>query len=365
MYFIPYFAFSFFLLVCSVVLNLTRYKKLEVFIVLLFFLFFGFSGYIGSDWFNYLHSYESYEIGDFSYSLVFDFFQFIFREFGFSFLHFKTFLFVLISVLIYLVLKPFNVSISLFLVFLISYAPLLLTDTYRNTIGILVFFYFLLFYEKKKTFLLLVLLFFLPLFFHVSLYLIFIFLLVSGRYYSGKVYGSLLLVAIVISNTDIVNYFFDLINMIGFSSDIMLRYSSYFKDTQRYGLTLGVVEKGCFFVLLTLGVSRYKAKAFSPYMFNFSILYCFLYVGFLDYSFVIQRVSLLFVIPFFITVLYGIGFFEKNIRFLILSIFVSILFVKISLGFNKPIYQYKNTLFIEECLECRVWARDEHYLIRE
>lgn len=109
MYFIPYFAFSFFLLVCSVVLNLTKYKKLEVFIV---FLFFGFSGYIGSDWFNYLHSYESYEIGDFSYSLIFDFFQFIFREIGFSFLHFKTFLFVLISVLIYLALKPFNVSIS-------------------------------------------------------------------------------------------------------------------------------------------------------------------------------------------------------------------------------------------------------------
>lgn len=366
MYAIPFLLFSIYILISSVFLRLLKLKKIDSFFILIsFFIFFGFSGYIGTDWVNYIYSFENYNIGDFSYSPVFDLLQLLFKKLGFSFLNFKVFLFLIISFLMYFLLKLFKINLSFFVVFLIAYAPLLLTDTYRNTVGLLVYYCFFFYFGKEKNIRFWMVLFVLPLLLHISLYVVLLCLFFSNKFYSRKTYIVAFLVVVFVGFTDVISNIFYMLNGIGFTSEIFLRYASYSNSTQEYGFTLGVVEKFLFFSLFVMGLNRFKSQEFSPVVFNLSIVYCFLYVGFFNHAFVIQRVSLLFIIPFLITVLYGLSFFKKYTEILLVIFLLIICLYKINIGFNRPLYEYKNTIFSHESFEKRKLIRDIHYMDRD
>ncbi len=78
----------------------------------------------------------------------------------------------------------------------------------------------------------------------------------------------------------------------------------------------------------------------------------------------IQRIFLLFIIPFFITLLYSFIFFKRKLRILFILFFIIIALLKVSVSFNKQLYEYKNILFEKECIECRKRIRELHYLER-
>ena len=317
-------------------------RLIRVACFIIYVVFFGASDFIGSDWYNYKYMYEEIELGLLPSGIEFGFLYMMKLSvfLGFSFLVFKFILFFLQGLLLDAFLSAHSRNISLFYVFFISLSPLLIIDAYRNLTSILIVLYGVRFLLRQKIFYFLFFIF-LGALFHLTA-ILFVFLIFMYKNYYSRFF--LVLICCV----------FLLYAMSGFNPNEIISgslfypsYSLYFNDIKEYGLRFGVFEKLVLLVFFILMYRFIKKKVLlPPVFFNGTVVYFLMYLFGYQFDFIIERLSLLFIIFYILTLVNFVvclDFYVNKVVFLLA--FLPLAYVKAFITFDKPIYKYSTVFF--------------------
>lgn len=309
---------------------------------IIYVVFFGASDFIGSDWYNYKYMYEEIELGLLPSGIEFGFLYMMKLSvyLGFSFLTFKFILFLLQGLLLDAFLSAHSRNISLFYVFFISLSPLLIIDAYRNLISILIVLYGIRFLLRQNIYYFLFFVF-LGALFHLTA-LLFVILIFMYKSHYSRFFLVLICCMFFLYAISGVN-----LNKIINASLFYHSYSIYFNDIKEYGLRFGVFEK---LVLLVFFILTYKfilkKVLLPPVFFNGTIVYFCMYLFGYEFDFIIERLSLLFIFFYFLTLVnfvVSLDFYVNKVVFLVA--FLSLAYVKAFITFDKPIYEYSTVFF--------------------
>lgn len=322
-------------------------RLIRVACFIIYVVFFGTSDFIGSDWYNYKSMYRDIELDLLPSGIEFGFLYMMKLSIflGFSFLAFKFILFFLQGLLLDAFLSAHSRNISLFYVFFISLSPLLIIDAYRNLTSILIVLYGVRFLLRQRIFYFLFFIF-LGSLFHLTAILFLLLIFMYKNYYSRFF---LVLICCM----------FFLYAMSGFNPNEIIigslfhpSYSIYFNDVKEYGLRFGVFEKLVLLVFFIFSYGFVKRKVIlPPVIFNGTVFYFIIYLFGYQFNFVIERLSLLFVIFYFLTLVnfvVSLDFHVNKVVFLLA--FLPLVYVKAYITFDKPIYEY-STIFFSDISE--------------
>lgn len=332
--------------------------------------FFGARGYIGSDWHNYYLFYndllikgfsnQSFEIGFYLFSKCCAICNF----------NFETYIFIITLLQLFLLDRFLIKNISNFSIaylILISFFPILILDTQRNFLSILIFLQIFTLKEGKsiiKT----IVLFLISLSFHTSaIFLIIFYFLFYKKYLNKKMFFVLIFIGLIIYITQLQYLkivLMHIANFLGGTYGIII--NSYLQSESyatSYGLNIGIIEKIFLLLLLFFNYNQLiYSKKIKPFFLNSFIFYCLCYLFFNEFNIFINRVTLLFFYSYQIMGSFLCSYkLKKSNRLLIIIFFVILALTKTHLQYNKPIYEYKNIIFQNDNYSKRINELRNHY----
>ena len=341
---------------------------LRVLCAVIYILFFGFSGLIGSDWYNY-HYFYIYGSSSGRFEVGFEYLVDICNYIGINYYGFKLLIYIIQAYLIDKVfVRYLNNKIPLFYIALIAIAPLLIIDTLRNFLGMLISYLGVYYFTNKKHMLAFGLVLLATLF-HSTSILYFIFYILCGKYFNKKVIVFLLVLSIpfIFGFINISSIFSNVFSLLSsFGGYYIFKYSNYLNTTSSYGLTFGMIEKVFFAVLFIIKYNDItNNKRIPPILFNFSFIYILVYFYGTSAEFLINRFSLLFVCGYIVTIIITISSFNFKVNKLFFySLVFMLLFLKVTLSLNNILYQYNNIIFMNDSYNDRLSNRNTYYINR-
>lgn len=343
-------------------------RAIQVIECLLFILFFGLRGNIGTDWINYQEYYTTKSQWNFTR-----------YEPGFCMLanlssavnlNYSSWIFVISILQGFLFDFYFSKKVkymSLAYIVLISFYPNLVIDTLRNFISILFGMISLDEWSnnQKRSAIVFVVL---SILFHTT-GLVFILLFPLTRFYLNKKLVLFLFIcglAVYFLRIEYIKPIISTIgNVLGGSYSVMANlYLETDATSSSYGISIGILEKILFFILLFL---RYdyvvQHNIFDKYIFNLFILYVLAQFYFSEMSILITRFAIILFAGYLIILTSLTQIYHLKSNRVIFSIFLIILcLIKASISYNAKIYDYSNVVFHQDDINERKYYVRMHYL---
>lgn len=319
----------------------------------IFVFFFGCRGYIGTDWLNYYNYYTNTSLfvwDSNDYEIIFSLVAKLFHESGASF---SIWIFFLTLVQAYLFDRFFSKKIKyMFLAYivLISVFPNLFIDTLRNFTALLIGVYSFDYWKKNehiKAFLIILI----SILIHSSGIIFFVLLPFTRNYIQRKYVISFFVIGICLYVFQI-RYLSSVLLWIGgvlgsryeVLVDLYLNSDNY---NYSYGLTIGIIEKIFFFILVLYKYNYIVSnKIIAPIIFNIFCLYIFSNIYLTEMTILVNRFAILFFCGYVI-VMANIGecYYKALNRRMIYIFILGICLLKTSITYNSILFDYVNVLF--------------------
>ena len=320
-------------------------------------LFWGLRGYIGSDWLSYTSYYDNlshtFFNNELNYEPGFVAITGIIKLLGCTYFEWQLFIVVIQFIIFHNFFKKKVQYMFIAYIVLFSSFPLLIIDTIRNFISLLIGLWALEYWKLNRK-LLSIFFIILSILFHTSGIVFFILLPLSKSYINKKIIILLFSIGIIIYLFRI-SYIRHIINMLGQVlggkySALATLYLNWDVASASYGITLGIIEKIFFFIIVIYKYDHIKKnKIFDCYILNTFILYILSNLYFTEMTILINRVAVLFFWGYIVVISnLPILFNIKANKYLIFCIIISLVFFKIISSYNDIIYNYKNVIFSKE-----------------
>ena len=315
-----------------------------------FFVFFGFRGYIGSDWFNYE---ISYSLTSWEYWLLSDYepgFSALAKSFKYIGLNYFIFVAFITGLQVWLFDKfivRYSMTIPLCYILLIALFPIAILDLQRNFLSILIVvngFHYLESNNLKKFYIYVII----GIMFHLSAVIFFIIPIIRKSVFKKWILILFLLIGIVVyfSQLNFYNTTLLFIGSIfgGGVEDLILQATG--DNETAYGLSIGILEKFLFFLLLI--VLYPKIKTYPPLVVNACFIYLLVNIYFSTSQTFINRFAILFFWGYMLVYCYVVKFLLSKRIYSFMMMILLFSFMRTYFSYNNILYDYKNVLFQED-----------------
>jgi len=353
----------------------------QFFIVALLVIFFGFRGFVHTDWIVYYSVYDnsptlfdgSYHIKKFlgrSMESGFLFYMIICKTISSNYFFLQLISFVIDFLILFYFFKriiPKYIAFG-FIFFMLFSGIDLEFNLLRNSKAIMLFLISIKYIEEKK-FVKYVVINSLGALFHITSLLYFPLYFILNKKISRKI----MLIIFIIGNVifllqiewcrSLLTFISTRIpGRIGYLMEIYLESDLYSKS---YGITIGYLERFFTFIFIYCFFEKLcRINKSNLIYINTFFIYCFIFLYFSEIAILLQRVTLLFIFPYWILYPQIYSLIKKKQVFLIILLFYGIL--KMSVGNNNIIKSYDNVLLQYKTYGERVNIRDKHgeYIIK-